>query len=550
MKRFRSSFALFIVTAATASAQQPAAYPPGWWTPVPESQKASWEILPQSAKPGEVILSKRNELGILSNFAATSFTFRGKRYASVEGFWQMMLYPERSGDPRANAPGITWPHTRDEVAQMTGFEAKAAGTLAEDNMRKLGIDWVTFQGRRILYRSKTKGDHYQLIVQAMRAKLEQNVKVREILLATGHLILLPDHVQEPDAPPEWLYCRIWMEFRTELQRTLAHAEKPEFFDEPQFTVAGVTDNTYRGGHGSDTPLRSTEALAKATAALKESPVDSPSSPNNAESGRHHSLADLDERQGKALEAVREYQRAAELDPSEPNIFDWGAELLSHRATEPAVEVFEKGNRLFPGSVRMLLGLAVALYARGDYAEAERRFFEASDLNPSDSGPYLFLGKIQSREITQSEGYLERLARFATLQPDNALANYYYAVALWKRRTNPEDLETPKQVRLLLEKAIRLDPNLGTAWLQAGILYSDQKNFTEAISAYRKAIEFAPEMEEAHYRLSQAYTVTGDTQKAQEELDLYKQLSKKSAEEAERERRELQQFVIGLRGELR
>src|SRR5271156_4290303 len=109
-----------------------ASYPVHWWTPVPENQKASWEILPQAAKPGEVILSKRNELGILSNFAATPFTFRGKRYASVEGFWQMMLYPEGPDDPRVNAPGITWAHTRAEVAQMTAFEAKDAGTAAEE----------------------------------------------------------------------------------------------------------------------------------------------------------------------------------------------------------------------------------------------------------------------------------------------------------------------------------------------------------------------------------------------------------------------------------
>ena len=120
--------------------------------PVPEDQKASWEILPQAAGPGEVIVSKRNELGILSNFAATPFTFRGKRYASVEGFWQMMLYPEGPRDPRALAPGIAWTHTREEVARMTAFEAKDAGTLAEANMRKMGIDWVTFEGRRMPYR--------------------------------------------------------------------------------------------------------------------------------------------------------------------------------------------------------------------------------------------------------------------------------------------------------------------------------------------------------------------------------------------------------------
>ena len=113
-------------------------YPAHWWTPVSDAQKPAWEILPQAAKPGEVILSKRNELGILSNFAATPFTFRGVRYASVEGFWQMMLYPEGSNDPRAQAPFLKWPHTRAEVAQMTAFQAKAAGDIAEENMHKLG----------------------------------------------------------------------------------------------------------------------------------------------------------------------------------------------------------------------------------------------------------------------------------------------------------------------------------------------------------------------------------------------------------------------------
>src|SRR5690349_10449907 len=149
------------VLVATAQAQP---YPAHWWTPVPEEQKASWEVLPQAARPGEVILSKRNELGILSNFAATPFTLRGKRYASAE------------------------------VARMTAFAAKDAGTAAEENMRKLGIDWVTFEGRRMPYRSKQRGEHYRLVAAAMRAKMEQNPRVREILLRTGNLVLRPDHV--------------------------------------------------------------------------------------------------------------------------------------------------------------------------------------------------------------------------------------------------------------------------------------------------------------------------------------------------------------------
>jgi len=207
-----------MLAAQCLSAQQ---YPAHWWTPVPEANKPDWEILPQAAKPGEVILSKRNELGILSNFAATPFTLYGKRYASVEGFWQMMLYPEGPSDPRAKFPGITWAHTRAEVAQMTAFDAKNAGELGEKNMRTMGIDWVTFDQKRMKYWSLEKGEHYRIIVAAMRAKLEQNPKVKEILLSTGTLTLLPDHYQEENPPAEWRYYQIWMELRTELRATPA-----------------------------------------------------------------------------------------------------------------------------------------------------------------------------------------------------------------------------------------------------------------------------------------------------------------------------------------
>lgn len=188
-----------------------------WFAPINDPNKPAWEILPQEAKPGEVILSKRNELGILSNFAPTPFVYHGKKYASLEGFWQMMLYPEGPDDPRAKAEGVEWKYTRDQVAQMTAFEAKAAGTLAEENMKKLGIDWVSFEGKRFPYRSAEPGEHYRLIVDAMRAKLEQNPEVKRILLATGDLTLRPDHHEEQNASPEWHYYEIWMRIRAEIQ---------------------------------------------------------------------------------------------------------------------------------------------------------------------------------------------------------------------------------------------------------------------------------------------------------------------------------------------
>lgn len=193
-------------------------YPSHWWTPVYDENKPSWEILPQEAGPGEVILSKRNELGLLSNFAPTPFMYHGKRYASLEGFWQMMKYPEGPDDPRATFPGIEWKFNREDVAQLISFDAKRAGDLAEENMRKMGISWISFEGKQFEYKSKIPGEHYKLIVEATREKVRQNPEVKRLLLSTGNLILRPDHYQDPDSPPEWRYYEIIMMIRDELKR--------------------------------------------------------------------------------------------------------------------------------------------------------------------------------------------------------------------------------------------------------------------------------------------------------------------------------------------
>jgi predicted NAD-dependent protein-ADP-ribosyltransferase YbiA (DUF1768 family) len=230
-------------------------YPAHWWTPAPKEGAPSWEILPQEAGPGEVILSKRNELGLLSNFAATPFVYEGKRYASLEGFWQMMKYPEGPDDQRAKFPGLEWKYTREQVAQLTSFEAKAAGTLADQNLKKMGITWVTFAGKQFEYKIEKPGEHYRLIVAATWEKVRQNPEVRKVLLATGDLILKPDHHQEPNPPPAWRYYEILTQIRAELQEDQQSSESPpllrfadlqknDAIDGP-FKIVGLVTDIYK-----------------------------------------------------------------------------------------------------------------------------------------------------------------------------------------------------------------------------------------------------------------------------------------------------------------
>ena len=320
----------------------------------------------------------------------------------------------------------------------------------------------------------------------------------------------------------------------------------QFSDEPSFTVAGVTDPSNLGGHGSDTALRTRETLAKDAASLNHAEAESArgtpyDNPNVADT--HTRLAEIAETEGRPLDAVREYQRAAELEPSEAHLFAWGAELLLHRAFEPAIEVFGRGHLQFPASSRLLVGLSVATYDHGATEHGLGILLEACDLHPSDALPYLFLGKLQEAEKTELPGATEKLQRFAGIHPENAFAHYYFAVALSKRSPDSEDFAA---VESELQKALEINPQFGAAYLQLGVLYSAKKNIPDAVAALKKAVEIMPLPDEAHYRLAELYRQSGDTENARKEIELYREVSRRRTTAAEQSHHEIQQFVYTLR----
>jgi tetratricopeptide (TPR) repeat protein len=345
-------------------------------------------------------------------------------------------------------------------------------------------------------------------------------------------------------------------------------EAIEFDEKPNFSIAGITDWSGAGGHGSDTSLRTSETLARETRSLQDgrSGAAKPSTQSDAtadpvrarervqqllakedRADLHRQLGDLDEQLNDPLAAVREYERAVSLEPSEENYFSWGTELLLHKGVQPAVEVFIRGTAAHPDSVRMLAGLGAALYAAGSYDEAARKVCEAADRNPAEAAPYLFMGQMQKAVAAPLPCVEQRLARFVQLQTNNAVARYYYALALWKRdRGASKNSVEFDRIEGILQKAATIDPKLGEAHLQLGILYSERGNAEHAITAYQRAIEASPNLGEAHYRLAQGYKKIGEQSKARDEFRRYEQIEKTEAAEIERQRRELRQFLVVLK----
>jgi tetratricopeptide (TPR) repeat protein len=412
----------------------------------------------------------------------------------------------------------------------------------------------------------------------------------------------------------------------------ASSEQPMgFSDTPNFTVAGVTDWTAVGGHGSDSILRTSEDLARETAALKPQsaaarvsgrtskatePRESESQLRSAlatapgsfranhelgafylQADREHDAlplleaayrldpandanerdlalayqeagdlrqarahvgnllkrsndadldrmaAELDEKLGDPLAAVQEYQQAVSLDPSEQNYFAWGSELLLHRAVWQAAEVFRNGVKAHSNSARLQTALGTALFAGALYDDSARSLCAASDLEPSNSEPYIFMGRIIMAAPAPLPCVEAKLARFVQQKPDSSVANYLYAMAMWKQHQSSSDNPALPQVETLLTKAVTIDPKCSDGYLQLGILAASQHHYEKAVQLYTRAIEVDPQLGEAHYRLGVAYDRLGEREKAAREYQLHDKIEKRQAAAIEQQRRDVKQFVV-------
>ena len=140
---------------------------------------------------------------MLSNLAPTPFELNGKSYASVEGFWQSLKFSEKNDE-------------RNKIANLSGIEAKKAGRKAKE------VREFEYQSQKFQVGSE---EHQELMRKAIKAKLEQNYHVLNLLLKTGdkkitHILKTPDGQILPDSKtiPRAKFCDFLMELREEFRK--------------------------------------------------------------------------------------------------------------------------------------------------------------------------------------------------------------------------------------------------------------------------------------------------------------------------------------------
>lgn len=254
------------------------------------------------------------------------------------------------------------------------------------------------------------------------------------------------------------------------------------------------------------------------------------------------LGEADEKAGKFQSAAEHLARAAQLDPSEENVWRLGIEFLRHWTFDAAATEFEAASAKFPDSKRMRLGLGAALFGVAKYPQAISVFADLLQSEPDNAMYAQLLGISCNAVMRTNSPRCAALIAYAQSHPADASAATYAATSLMAQDENDRNVNTARE---LLKRALAANPNLPEAQFQMGVILQYELNWKGSIPYLERAVKLKPDFAEAHYRLARAYWRTGRKQDGQAQMDLQKKFARQQAQDIDRRLRQITRFAVDV-----
>ena len=246
--------------------------------------------------------------------------------------------------------------------------------------------------------------------------------------------------------------------------------------------------------------------------LARSECDSAVKLGNAGAAGHMCLGLVDDGTGQYRESAAEYQRAAELEPTNESAAIGLALALEHQgAIDEAQTAYQHALDSHPQSYFASNSLGGFYYRRTEYQKAAQMFQKVTELAPEGYVGYLNLGGTYNDMGRYAEA-IEPLKKSIALRPSYGgyanLGNSYFAAHKFT------------DAAAAYEQATKLEPQQYVTWgnLGSARYYAGKKD--EAMKAYRKASALAGEQLKVNPRdtdvLSDAaeyYAMLGDRKQA-------------------------------------
>ena len=211
-------------------------------------------------------------------------------------------------------------------------------------------------------------------------------------------------------------------------------------------------------------------------------------------------------------------------------------LLEKGETETAETLLVTALDRQPDTPRLLALLGAARYLNRKYLAAEQPLSRAVELGQRDLTTYYYLTSTLWENGRLDEAERICLSALNAKADQLPLVHLLGSLYLWQGRY-PE-------ASVWLEKAAAMSPRSVDLWLDLAGALDGAEKFDEALIAYQRAVNLAPDHYQVRYGLARTLARTGDTEGAQRELAIYRRLLEEDQQRTQQEGLERSRIDLG------
>jgi tetratricopeptide (TPR) repeat protein len=210
----------------------------------------------------------------------------------------------------------------------------------------------------------------------------------------------------------------------------------------------------------------------------------------------HRVAGLVTERGIDFDVKEDYLRQVRLGGGDDELI---SALKSAKVTKPAA--VDPAAQARQAEVQQRAARGTELAKKGQYAEAEREFRAALQLDPRNADLYASLGVVLGQQQKWDDA-ASAVREALRLNPNNDLAHALLGVALGGKG----DLDGMVSEE---REALRLNPNNDAAHISLGVALGNKGDWDGAIAEYRQALHINSNNQMADYNLGFALGQKGD-----------------------------------------
>ncbi len=228
-------------------------------------------------------------------------------------------------------------------------------------------------------------------------------------------------------------------------------------------------------------------------------------------------------------AIKAYQRAIELEPKR---IDYYGELvlllLDLGKMDDARALVNRALAMAPNDAKPWLWKGHVNFRSHAYKDAIESYTHAGSLDRSNADAVLGIAAVHfiaGQTEAAIADYKAGIVRF----PNEPRLHLAYAQTLL---ASPDAFEQQATAKDLLQRAVKLAPQLAEAHYQLGQLAMRQNRLSDAEGELLLSLQSAPDQSKAHFALATVYRRMGRTENATKQFAMYQEL--KQAEESGRQ----------------